>query len=267
MVTERCVRPAVVVVVLPFLRFLTDLIERPEDIGIEEFTPEAAVQAFDTGVLRGFTGLDKRQHDLSVFAPRIEALADELRAVVYPDHGGKTAAFFELLQHADDALGWRAGIGLDAKDLPVVVVEDIQHPDGPPALPMLYRLKAVVDAIQAPDPVGLRRLEESLPQASREPFLGASPDIESERRVDPVHAFVIPRSPGESQPVVRLPEADRWVLGDECVQRVDHRLVLLRRRFVPIRAPGQADGPAALTDAHAVLRVHVRDQSALLARA
>jgi hypothetical protein len=67
--------------------------------------------------------------------------------------------------------------------------------------------------------------------------------------------------------VVRLPEADRWVLCDERVHRIDHRLVLFRLRFVPIRASGQAHGPAALTDAHAMLRIHVRDQPALLDRA
>jgi hypothetical protein len=37
--------------------------------------------------------------------------------------------------------------------------------------------------------------------------------------------------------------------------------------LVPIRASSQTDGSAALTDAHAVLRVHVRDQPPLLARA
>jgi hypothetical protein len=31
---------------------------------------------------------------------------------------------------------------------------------------------------------------------------------------------MIPRSPGESQPVARLPEADRRMLGDERVQRI-----------------------------------------------
>jgi len=255
------VGPGVVVIVLPLLRFLPHLIERPEDVCVEEFTPEAAVQAFYIGVLRGFTGLDKRQRNLSVFAPGIKSVADELRAVVHPDHRGKAAAFFELLQDANDAPSGQAGIGFDAKDLPVVVVKNIQHAERT-TVP-----QAVVDVIQAPDLVGPGRLEESLLYMSGQPLLRTSPDIESQGRVDPVDPLVIPGSPVESQSVVGLPEADRRMRGDEPVQFVDHRIVLLWLRCVPVRASGQAHGPAALTDAHAVFCVHVRDQPALLARA
>jgi len=105
------VRPAVVVVVLPFLHFLSHLIERPEDVCVEEFTPETAVQALDIRVLCRFAGLVGRciialgESDLSVFAPRVEALADKLRAVVHSDHGRKAAAFLELLKHADHPAG------------------------------------------------------------------------------------------------------------------------------------------------------------------
>lgn len=111
------------------------------------------------------------------------------------------------------------------------------------------------------------RLKEVLLDAGRKPLFRAAADVQAQRGVDPVHAFVIPRSPRQAQPVVRLPEADRRMLGDKRVQRVDHRVVLRRLRSVPVRAPGQAHRPAALTDAHAVLGVHVRDQPALLARA
>jgi len=124
-----------------------------------------------------------------------------------------------------------------------------------------------MDVIQAPDLVRLGRLEESLLYASGQPLLCAAADVEAQRRVDPIDPLMIPGSPVESQSVVGLPEADRRMLGDEPVQFVDHRTVLLWLRCVPVRASGQAHGPAALADAHAVLRVHVRDQPALLARA
>ena len=88
---------------LPLLRFFPDLIESPEDVGVEEFTPDAAVQSFDVRVLGRLARLDEGQGDLAVFAPRIEAAADELRAVVDPQHGRKAAPFFELLEHPDDA--------------------------------------------------------------------------------------------------------------------------------------------------------------------
>lgn len=92
-----------VVVVLPFLRFLPHFIERSEDVRIQEFTPETAVQALDVCVLRRFAGLIGRciitlgERDLSVFAPRVEALADKLRAVIHSDHGRKTVTLLELL--------------------------------------------------------------------------------------------------------------------------------------------------------------------------
>jgi hypothetical protein len=40
--------------------------------------------------------ITESQRDLSVFAPRIKAPADELRAVVDADHRRKAAVFFDL---------------------------------------------------------------------------------------------------------------------------------------------------------------------------
>ena len=88
--------------------------------------------------------------------------------------------------------------------------------------------KAVVDVVQAPDLVGPGRLEESMLHACGQSFLRAAADVEPERRVDPIRAFVIPRSPCEPQLEVRLPEANRRVPGDKRVQRVGHRAALLR---------------------------------------
>jgi len=74
-----------------------------ENVSIEEFTPESAVQPFDIRVLRRFAGLDKGEGDLPVFAPSVKALADEFQAIVHPDHRREAPAFFELLKRADDA--------------------------------------------------------------------------------------------------------------------------------------------------------------------
>ena len=132
---------------------------------------------------------------------------------------------------------------------------------------MLHRHVAVVDVIQALHLVRLGRLEEPMFHTSGQALLRAATDVEPKRRVDPIHAFVISRSPGKSQPVACLPEADRRVLRDERVQRVDHRAVPFRLGSLPVRASRETHGPAALTDAHAVLLIHVRDQPALLTRA
>ena len=69
----------------------------------------------------------------------------------------------------------------------------------------------------------------------RKALLRAATDVEAERRVDSIHAFVIQGSPGQSKSVVRLPEAGHRVLRDKCVQRIDHGFVLLRLRSVPVR--------------------------------
>jgi len=127
--------PAVVVVALLLLCFLSDPVERLEDVGIEEFAPQAAVEALDICILCRFAGLDKGQRDFAVFTPGVKALADELWAVVHADHGRKTAAFLQLLRGPDYSAGRNAGIGLDAKHLPVVVVENIEHPKRAAILP------------------------------------------------------------------------------------------------------------------------------------
>jgi hypothetical protein len=93
--------PAVVVIVRPFLCFLPVRIERPEDVGIEEFTSEAAVHVLDIRVLGGLLRLNEGKRDPAVFAPRVEAPADKLRAVIHVDHGGKAAAFFKLIRPAE----------------------------------------------------------------------------------------------------------------------------------------------------------------------
>jgi hypothetical protein len=103
--SQRFVQPAVVVIVLPFLRFLPDLIERPKDVSVEEFASKAAIQALDIRDLGWLPWLDKSQSGFSVFAPRVGTLADELRAIVDADHRRKASAFFQLLENADDAAG------------------------------------------------------------------------------------------------------------------------------------------------------------------
>lgn len=75
-----------VVIVLPFERFLADLAERFTDIGVQEFAPDAAIEAFNVGVLRGLAGLNAGQCDLALFAPGLQLMADELRTVIDTDH-------------------------------------------------------------------------------------------------------------------------------------------------------------------------------------
>ena len=112
------------------------------------------------GVLRWFAELEKARVIFRFFTPRIEATANEIRAIVDPKHGRKTAAFFELLKYLDDALSRQAGIcfnakhRFNAKHLPIVIAQNIQHAERT-TVP-----QTVVDVVQAPDLVRVRGLEQ-----------------------------------------------------------------------------------------------------------
>ena len=98
----------------------------------------------------------------------------------------------------------------------VEVVDDVEQPESP-AVPETVMPAAVGGGeVDAPDLVRLRRHEERLLDACREPFSGSAPDVQLHRGVDAVDPLVIPRMAGETEPVVGLPEADRWMPLDEC---------------------------------------------------
>jgi hypothetical protein len=65
------------------------------------------------------------QVDLVVVAPGGEFGGDEFGAVVDADLAGQRAAFLELFEHADDALGGQRGVDLDGEDLTDALVEDV----------------------------------------------------------------------------------------------------------------------------------------------
>ena len=85
---QRLVRPAMAVIVLPLLRFLSHLIQGAEDLRVQEFAAEPSIEAFYIGVLCRLARLDEGQGDLALFAPRIELVADELQTVVDSEHRG-----------------------------------------------------------------------------------------------------------------------------------------------------------------------------------
>ena len=56
-------RSVMVVAVLPFLGHASDFGQYGEDVAIQYFGAEGAVEALDVGVLRGLARLDVRQFD------------------------------------------------------------------------------------------------------------------------------------------------------------------------------------------------------------
>ena len=88
-----------IVVVPPVLDFITGMIHGKPPMFIEALIANLAVEAFDIGVLIGFSGLDKLVSDLSFVSPGIQSTAGKLRAVVGKQAFGLATKFNELIQH------------------------------------------------------------------------------------------------------------------------------------------------------------------------
>ncbi len=96
----------VVVIVLPHAYSLAHLVKCFEDVSIEQFAADAAIESFYIGVLSGFSGLDKGKCDVVIFAPFIEPVTDKLWTIVDTDYVGEPAGFFQLFKHMDHAKRW-----------------------------------------------------------------------------------------------------------------------------------------------------------------
>ena len=75
-------RPLLVVFDEPILRDLLYLLDRFEDVSVEDLGPVGLVEAFAERVLSGLAGLDEAQPDFSLLGPIDEGVAGELGAVV-----------------------------------------------------------------------------------------------------------------------------------------------------------------------------------------
>lgn len=69
-----------------------------EQILCQPIVTHRAVVAFDIGILLGFAGLDKRQHNALVFRPVRQLAADVFRAVVTANRARFTPPLNDLLQ-------------------------------------------------------------------------------------------------------------------------------------------------------------------------
>jgi hypothetical protein len=70
-VIEGVVRAFLVVGEHPVVDVFADLGERAEEVSVEDFGAEGAIEALDVGVLGGFAGLDVVEADAVGFAPGV----------------------------------------------------------------------------------------------------------------------------------------------------------------------------------------------------
>jgi hypothetical protein len=91
-----------VVVNAPLLIQKPYIFQTVEQVCIQKFLSHRSIFALNEGVLYRLTRLDELKTDVSLFAPAMKTLADELGPVIYSDGLGSTSVFYLSLQHPDD---------------------------------------------------------------------------------------------------------------------------------------------------------------------
>ena len=99
-----------------------------ELVFVETFVAELAVEAFDMGVLGGFSRGDEAVIHLPLMRPAVQGEPGKLRAVVGEQALRSPAQFDQPVEHADNAVARQRGVSLDPQALTGVVVDDREHP-------------------------------------------------------------------------------------------------------------------------------------------
>ena len=99
----------------------------------QELVPHPTVEAFDEAVLHGLAGRDVVPFDLVLGAPLQDRVRGQFRPVVRDDHSGLAAAFDQRRQLPRHAAARDGRVGYRRKAFARHVIDDIQHPEAPPA--------------------------------------------------------------------------------------------------------------------------------------
>jgi len=141
------VRPDRVVVASPPLDDDLRLLERVEDLAVEQLVPELAIEAFVVAVLPRAARLDVKRLHAYALQPLPQGNRDELRAVVRPDVVRHTMVHEQLRDRFQDVLRPHPPLNPDRQALACVLVDHRQHPKGPAVM------GAAVDEVIGPDMV------------------------------------------------------------------------------------------------------------------
>jgi hypothetical protein len=107
----------------------------------------------------------------------------------------------------------------DAQGFPVAFVDHVQGAEGPAVV------QGVAHEVQRPDAVELGTQQQRLRVACEHTPLGLALEVQVQRAVHPVDAFVVPSVAILAQPAEALPEAPARALLQHGVDRVDHRRI------------------------------------------
>ena len=87
-VAERAVRTMVIVIPTPRFDDGFRVVQRCELMHVETLVAQAAVERFDVGVIRRFSGPREIELQAAIERPRFEGFRHELRAVIDGDRNG-----------------------------------------------------------------------------------------------------------------------------------------------------------------------------------
>ena len=120
-------RPDVVVVIAPQGQLLAGIGETVEDLLIQAFIPQAAVEAFDQAVLLRLAGVDVMPGHAGIAGPFEDRGAGELGAIIADDAAGLAVNPDHRGQLSRHPCTRKAGIGDQRKVLSGAVVDDSQN--------------------------------------------------------------------------------------------------------------------------------------------
>ena len=117
--------PEVVVLPAPAIGQALGLSHRGEQLSVEEFIPEPAVEGFSKAVLPRGAWLDVSGCGAAVLAPAPQGVGNELRAVIAADERRSWVEAGELLQHHNHVLGLATPSHVDRQAQTAVLIDHV----------------------------------------------------------------------------------------------------------------------------------------------
>ncbi len=116
-------RPLLIVFDSPSLDFAARVVERDEDVFVQTFLSQAAVEAIDEEVLDRLSRLDELQLHATLVGPLIEYPPGKFRTIVGLDHGRQSEPASQSFQHPLHPLAGERDVNLDSQALPTPLVD------------------------------------------------------------------------------------------------------------------------------------------------
>ena len=197
---DAAVRSDFVVVTSPACDFASGIGQTREPVLVETFIPEAAIEAFNVGVLCRTARFNQNVFDLVCLRPGQKGSGRELWPIVGSDGPRVAAKLRCLVKQACDVARTHAKVHRDLHALTTEVIDDRQTFDSSSCR------QTVTHEIHAPGLIeGLGRYQRhTLSDATR---LGFASNCESRLAVEPVDALVIDPRPLWTQQIVNHPVA------------------------------------------------------------